>query len=444
MQPNTLLLKDFYRRWWWAYLIGFLAFFGVGVGFAVAKNHSILPLGGGAFLSAVLLATDLNFRTNARTLLSLPVRLKEIGRTFWLICVPFSALFVTVATTLGSVIAASLGAKNPLDASELFRMLYLTGAVNAIMLLTLTYLPHQQPENATEQVIGGIAGGVWGLGVGASFSAPMFWPQNIPLQQSITITLLLIGAISAVVTWHRCATMLLNRTVPASGTTKKTERSFSLPSGGLNGLPWLFLRTLGLSCGFSLVMQVFMLLTFRLMGASNNSATVPMRILFPIFFISILMLQPNMTALRHLRSLPLSAKQLALLFLALPAVSLTGIFLPTPLYALLDMEFPTHWFNLPLLVFGVGMFCLFLSLMLNVGVKWGIAGVILVVPVITFFAMMKQVLHISWDITTSPFTALLGLGLLLGAYCWNLHAIRHRSKIYLPHFHLVGRNQFGG
>jgi hypothetical protein len=444
MQPNTLLLKDFYRRWSWAYLLGFLAFFGVGAGFAVSKNHSMLPLGGGAILSAVLLATDLNFRTNARTLLSLPVRLKEIGLTFWLICVPFSALFVTMATTLGSTIAAILGAKNPLDTGELFRMLYLSGAVNAIMLLTLTYLPHRQPENAAEQVTGGIAGGVWGLGVGASFSAPMFWPKSIPLQQSITITLLLLGAISAVAAWHRCATMLLNRTAPASGTTKKTERSYSLPSGGLSGLPWLFLRTLGLSCGFSLVMQVFMHLTFRLLSAPHNSATVPMQILFPMFFISILILLPNMTALRHLRSLPLSAKQLALLFLALPAVSLTGIFLPTPLYALFGMEFSARWSNPNLLVFGIGMFCLFLSLMLNIGVKWGIAGVILVVPAITFFAMMKQVLDISWDIFTSPFTPFLGLGLLLGAYRWNLHAIRHRSKIYLPHFHLVGRNQFGG
>lgn len=444
MKTNTLLLKDFYRRWWWAYLLGFLTLAGVGAGYAVSKSHTILPIGGGAFLSAVLLSSDLTFRTNARTLLSLPVRLTEIGRTYWLICVLYSALFVTGATALGSMIAALFGAKYGLSASELFRMFYLNGAVNAIMLLTLTYLPHRQPENTTEQLTGGFAGIIWGLGVGASFSAPMFWPKSTQLQQSITITLLLIGIVSAIVAWQRCTVMFVNRAAPAAGTTSKKASSYSLSAGGLSGVRWLLIRTFGQSICHSLLMQLVLHLTMRLMGAPINSATMPTLILFPVFFISVLMLLPNMTALRHLRSLPLSAKQLALLFLALPAVSIMGIFITTPLYLLFDREFFAYFLKLPLLVFGIGMFCLFLSLMLNIGVKWGMIGVVLVVPVITMLAMLRQVLHISWDITTSPYTAFLGLVLLLAAYCWNLHAIRSCSKIYLPHFHLMGRNQFGG
>lgn len=444
MQPNLLLLKDFYRRWWWAYLIGFIVFGAIGAGFAFAKSHTMLPLGGGAFLSAVLLATDLNFRTNARTLLSLPVRADEIARTLWLICVPLSALFILVATALGSLIAPAFGATNPLTVMELLRFLLLTASVNAFMLVVLTYLPYRQPENTTEHVIGGIAGGAWGLGISAGFSAPIFWSQNSQLAETIAYVILVIGIISAIVSWHRCMAMLLNRTGAKGSPAPKNARSFVVATGGLQGLPWLFLRILSLSCAYSFMMQVVTLIIFRLMHAPMNAGSLPMQVLFPAFFISAMMLLPYMTALRHLRSLPLSSPKLAMLFVALPAISLIGILVPIPLNTLIGIKFPLGWLELPLLVFCIGAFCLFLSVLLNIGIKWAIAGIMLIIPSITVLTVLLNYMKVSWDIAKSPYAAFIGLVFLFAAYRWNLFIIRNRSKIYLPHFHQMGRVQFGG
>lgn len=443
MKPNLLYLQDFYRRWWWAYLLGFIIFAGVGAGFSYSKTHSALPMAGGAFLGAVLLATELNFRTNARTLLTLPMSLQELSASLWFISVPLSSMFITGATAAGTLIAAAAGAKHPLNASELLLFMLLTMAVSAFMLVVLTFLMHRPPENAGEQMIAALSGGAWGLGISAGFSAPMFM-KSANLSDPLSLGILLTGMVCAVVSWYRCRTMLRNRAY-GMGTAKPAARaSTSLPAGGMNGLSWLFVRTFGTAIGFSVVMQLFMQLILRLMHAPVRGQTVSMLVFFPLFFISIMLLQPQMTALRHWRSLPLTSSQLALLYLGLCLITIGGALTPLALYVLLDGSFSAPWLSFPLLVFGTGLFCLLVSFIMHFGIKWAMFLPMLVIPALVVVPYVMSIKEIPWSLTGSPLTLLAGLLLVWAAYQWNLRTIRKRSRVYQSNFHLLGRMQMGG
>jgi hypothetical protein len=83
MKLHPLILRDHYRRWWWAHLVVFLLFAAIGVQVGHGLDPHWIPLVAGAILGAVTLAAELNGRTNARTLLSFPVRASELGTTWW-------------------------------------------------------------------------------------------------------------------------------------------------------------------------------------------------------------------------------------------------------------------------------------------------------------------------------------------------------------------------
>ncbi len=444
MQPNLLLLKDFYRRWWWAYLLGFLLFSVIGAAFSFTKTHSMLPMGGGIFLGALLLAADLNFRTNARTLLTLPVSLNELGVTLWFVGVPLSGLFVALSTALGTLIATLAGATNPLSMPELLRFLVLTTSVNAFMMVVLTFLLHRPPENKAEHWIAGAAGGAWGLGLSASMTGFMFWPKTLQLWDPLSLGVLLIGVICTFVAWYRCPIMLQNRTSRAAATASPNKQSTSLPAGGLNGLSSLFVRTFVNAAGFSLAMQFVMQVVLRLLHAPTRPSTVSMIVFMPLFFVCLMLLQPYMSTLRHWRTLPLSSSQLALLYLGLVLTTLGGAIASPIVYLLLTGDFSAPWANLPLLVFGCGMFCLLASLIMHIGAKWAMLMPMIIFPLLATVPEMLRHNVTVLALINSPLTLLAGLGLILLAYWWNLQIIRKRSRVYQSGFHLIGRMQMGG
>ncbi len=444
MKLNLLFVKDFYRRWWWAYLLGFIIFIGVGIGFSYTKNHSALPLAGSAILGVVLLATDLNFRTNARTLLTLPISVKELSASLWFICVPLSGLFVTIATLIGSLIAAGLGATHPLSPGDLLRLFLLTMAVGAFMLVVLTFLLHRQPENFGENLIAGMAGGAWGLGFSAGIAGPMAIRAKT-LWDPISLCILLVGILCAIVAWYRCSVMLRNRTRRMGSTAvSTTPRSTTLPTGGLSGLSWLFARTFGTAAGFSIVMLLVMQVILRILRAPVNGQTVSAMIFLPLFFISILLLQPQLTTLRHWRSLPLTSSHLALLYLGLSLVTILGALSPLTVYVLVGGGFSAPWLSSSLLVFGTGVFCMLLSLIMRHGIKWALFVPLLFIPLFAALPLALYFKEIAWAVTESPLTLLAGLGLMLLAYLWNLRTLRKRSQVYQSNFHLMGRMQMGG
>ncbi|HSH95111.1 MAG TPA: hypothetical protein VK968_13250, partial [Roseimicrobium sp.] len=385
MNINLLILKDFYRRWWWAYLIGILAFAGVGFALGYASNYNVIPLAGGAFLGAVLIAADLNFRTNARTLLSLPVKAQELGRTLWLLSVPFSALILAVTLALGWWLANLCGAPKSFETAVVIRFFLLTMSVNALMTTIFTFMPHRMPDTTAEKVIGQIAGGAWGLVISFGFYTPVFWPKSGKVWDPVSLCILAGGIVAGIISWKRCSTMLRNRTrrtgVSSSSQTARAEAR--IRPERFNGIAWMFGRTFILSAGTSLLMMLMIQLMLSLMMQSTAQWSSPFMSLFPLLFVLLAQLQPPMSALRHWRSLPITTSNLSLIFIGLVLTTVCGAALTGGVATLFGMHLSLEWLTLPIFVLGLGLFTLSLAFLMYIGIKWTPVLLVIVMPVST-------------------------------------------------------------
>jgi hypothetical protein len=303
---------------------------------------------------------------------------------------------------------------------------------------------HHPPENATEQMIAGAAGGAWGLGLSASMTGFMFWPKTLQLWDPLSQGVLLIGVVCTFLAWHRCPIMLQNRTRRGASTTSPNKQNVSLPAGGLNGISWLYVRAFLNAAGLSIAMQFVMQVVMRLLQAPARPSTVSMIVFMPLFLVCLMLLQPYMTSLRHWRTLPLSSSQLALVYLRLILITLAGAILSPVVYLLLTGGFAAPWASFPSLVFGCGMFCLLASFIMHIGAKWAMFMPMFIFPLLAVAPEMLASRTAVWAALNSPLTLLAGLGLMLLAYWWTRQIIRNRSRVYQSGFHLIGRIQMGG
>lgn len=443
MPTNSLYVKDFYRRWWWAYLLCFVLFAVIAGALCFDKNRTPLPFGIGVFIGVLLLASELNFRTNARTLMTLPISLKSLCASLWFLTVPYSALFVTAAAATGVTVAKVLGASHVPGAADLVRLLFLTMSMNAFMLVVLTFLLHRQPENPTEQIIAGVSGGAWGLGISCGISVPMLLNHTPGVMEKASIYIIAAGVICGIISWKRCPVMLQNRTRRGDKNAAPANTINEVPTHALTGFRFLLWRNFKMALGFSILMQVFMLLTLRLMHASSISAIAPMLICFPLFFTSIILHLPYLSMLRGMRSLPVNGSQLAWIFITINLVTLFGALLPIASYPLVGIDLSMFWANLPLLVTGVGCFCLLNSFLMHAGAKWAFFVPIFTMPSLAFLPLLKSKTGFAWDPSADYLLIILGFTLVLAAYAWNLRSITKRSRIYQPHFHMLAKAQMG-
>lgn len=180
MNLHPLILRDHYRRWWWAHLVGFLWFGALGVAVGFGLDPHKIPLGIGAFLGAVTLAVELNARTNARTLLSFPVRASELGTTWWWIAVPLSALAPAAGLAVGWTVSGLFGSTVPVDVAALLRFLLLTQSVSAFQFTVLCFMPNADTSNPREKILGGFTGAFWGSASARVVRSPCSGSMRIP------------------------------------------------------------------------------------------------------------------------------------------------------------------------------------------------------------------------------------------------------------------------
>jgi len=443
MLPNALYVKDFYRRWWWAYLLAFILFAIISAALCFDKNRTPMPFGVGVFVGVLLLASELNFRTNARTLMTLPISLKSLCASLWFITIPYSALFVTAAAVTGVNAAKLLGASNVPGADALLRLLLLTMSMNAIMFVVLTFLLHRQPENMAEQFVAGISGGAWGLGISCGISVPMLLNRTPEVMEKVSFSIMVAGVICAIISWHRCPIMLQSRTRRGEKTTQPLKATADIPTNGSTGFRYMLQRNFKMALSFSLFMQVVMLLIIRLMHAPKNFTFTSTMVIFPLIFISLILHLPYLSLLRFLRSLPISGPRLARLFIYISLVTSAGSLLPITLYPLLGLDISMLRQSLPLLIAGIGCFCLLNSFLLHAGAKWAFFIPIVMMPGLVLIPIMMPKAIATSDITGNPLLILLGIALLWAAYLWNLRNVTKRSRIYQPNFHMLAKAQMG-
>ena len=242
MNLHPLILRDHYQRWWWAHLMGFLLFAAIGVAVGFGLDPHKIPLGVGAFLGAVTLAVELNARTNARTLLSFPVRASELGTTLWWIGVPLSALAPTAGLAIGWTVSGLFGSTAPVGIAALLRFLLLTQAVSAFQFTVLCFMPNADTSDLREKILGRFTGAFWGIGLSASCSFTMFWSESRALWDPLSSGILAMGVICGLVSWHRRTGFLLQRARKNEGPTQSVRSTVVLPKPSrLDGFAGLYI-----------------------------------------------------------------------------------------------------------------------------------------------------------------------------------------------------------
>lgn len=442
MKLHPLILRDHYRRWWWAHLVGFLLFGAIGGAVGRGLDPHKIPLGAGAFLGAVTLAVALNALTNARTLLSLPLRASELGTTFWWIAVPLSALAPTAGLAVGWIVSGLFGSSVPVDVAAVLRFLLLTQAVSAFQFTVLCFMPNADTSDPREKILGGFTGAFWGIGLSASCSFTMFWPESRLLWDPLSCGILAMGAVCGLVSWNRRTAFLLHRARKNEGATPTARPMKRLPQASrLDGFAGLYLRTLfrmaGVGLAFSAVVGGIMA-----WSGTGNMALMRMGSAWMVMG-ALTSVMTCLGSLRHWRTLPISAERISWVMIGLLLTGWSGLMLP--LIAMHWLVGQTlGWSESGLLVLAGGLFAVLLAFALRFGMKWFmlLLWFVLIAP-----PMLSLVLdRFSEEGGRQPAmvaSVLAGVLLLVIAQAWMTRILRHQSRIFNPGFHQFGRLNTG-
>ncbi|MDH4371983.1 MAG: hypothetical protein QE510_01150 [Verrucomicrobiota bacterium] len=478
MKLQSQILQDHYRRWWWAHLVAFLGFGAIGVAVGFGLDPHKIPLGAGAFLGAVALAVGLNARTNARTLLSLPIRASELGTTLWWIAVPLSALAPAAGLAVGWTVSDLFGSTVPVGVAALLRFLLLTQSVSTFQFTVLCFMPNAYPSDLREKILGWVTGAFWGIGLSASCSFTLFWSESRTVWDPLSCVILAVGATCGLVSWRRRTAFLLKRARKNEGPTQSVRSTVVLPKpSGLDGFAGLYLSMFSVGSALGLVVSgafwAYMALSPDRMAAIRPHV-IPMRalaggatvvtkftgdlgrvqvvliwlmIVFPFLFV-----WPSLASLRHWRTLPISAQSMAWVLIGLHLTGSFGCILP--MHALMKWLInqssllasqPVGWSDLGLLVLEAGLFAMVPAFGLRFGVKsfnpwWFVLLSPLVVVAQSMLSpILDQFFEQGGEQLATVASVLTGVILLFVAQAWMARTLRRQSRIFSPGFHQFGR-----
>jgi hypothetical protein len=315
------ILLDYYRRWWWMMALASV-FHLVSHFHLFVQGKSEVHFPAVIFMGAILLSFDLQRCSPARALLSLPVTMDQLGRTWWLACVGIPGVWVTFLSLCAYGVASLVGtAKMPLDNALLFMLaeLVLLGA----QFLAFAEMPVGWPVTLWAQIKGVAAGGLWGGSMGGA----MFFFQGL-VWGNVKCDLLLIAGAMSIAGWWRSESLVQNRaSVNRAGARKASAARQYRVDAGLGGvallLKMLALR-LALLWGATLLLLCILDRLFQNRGSLEAgkffnltaSALVASSGLVALFGF----LMPLQMHLRYLRSLPLSPMKTAMI-MVLPLVA---------------------------------------------------------------------------------------------------------------------------
>ena len=428
MNLHPLIFRDHYRRWWWAHLVGFLLFAAIGVAVGHGLDPHWIPLGAGALLGS---AVALTAQTNARILLSLPIRASELGATLWWIVVPLSGLVPTFGLTVGWTVSGRFGSAVPMDVGVLLWFLLLTQAVSAFQFTVVGFIPNAETHDLRDKTPGVFTAEFGSSGLIASCFFPLFWANAHTVWDPLSCAILAMGAVCGLVSWHRRTAFLLQRARKNEGPTQSGSSLVILPQPSrLDGFAGLFLPTLLRSglCGFGL--------------SALGMSAIPSIIWTNLFrsgaqsigFVVLLSAGMDMTvlsSLRHLRTLPFSAARLAWTLIGLQVTVWNGLILPlVATECLIGTSFGGS--ALGAAVFGSGWLAIQIAFALRFGAKWAF----LAYALFMFSVLGLPSLGVKFG-PTEPVVA--GVLLIFVAQAWMARTLRHQSRIFSPGFHQIGR-----
>jgi hypothetical protein len=313
---NRIIL-DHLKRWWWLWLVIGIAN-GFSTGAFLNEKHGF---DGFSFQIVLWLgAMQLNFdlqRGISRTLTTLPLTARQIGRSWWIVSVALPALLLITTSALALMIHSShTGKPFPLNifATNITINILFLGAMFALFVGELPGWP--------QDVLGWLRR-ICSVGL---LIVIMF--SKMTSSTPLGIALYLIAFVLTVGGWFRAEQMVIQRTTfrPGIQSGKHPAGRHQAPTG-FGGLAFLW-QTLAIRIARMAIVVVvwFVVMHFALHKGSKMSpqqffaATLPALNSFGFFAIFIFLLMPVLMQLRHLRSLPISTTAIAALLTLLPAV----------------------------------------------------------------------------------------------------------------------------
>jgi hypothetical protein len=402
-----------------------------------------IPLGAGVFLGAVTLAVAPNAQTNARTLLSLPVRKSELGTSFWWIAVPLSALAPTAGLALGWTVSGLFGGTVPVDVAALFRFLLLTQAVSAFQFTVLCFMPNADASDPREKILGRFTGAIWGLSLSASCWFIQFWPESRLLWDPLSCGILAMGAVCGLVSWHRRTTFLLQRARKNEGPTQSVSSRVILPQPSrLDGFAGLYIQTMFHMAGIGLAISA---VVGGILAWSGDMASMRIRESWVIFGLhpGVMLITVCLGSLRHWRALPISAERMSWVMIRLLLTGCCAWILPLIATDWLVGQ-PLGWSNLGSMVFAGGLFAVLFAFALRFGMKRFMLLLLLVlVAQVKLSPILGRFFEQGGEHPATAASALTGVILLFVAQAWIVRSLRHQSRIFSPDFHQFGRLNTG-
>ena len=435
MNLHPLILRDHYRRWWWAHLVGFLLFAAIGVAVGHGLDPHWIPLGAGALLGS---AVALTAQTNSRILLSLPVRASELGATLWWIVVPLSGLVPTFGLTVGWTVSGRFGSGVPMDVGVLLWFLLLTQAVSAFQFTVVGFIPNAETHDPRDKTPGVFTVEFGLSGLISSCFFPLFWSAPRALWDPLSCGILTMGVMCGIVSWRRRTAFLLQRSRKNEGPKQSVRSTLALSKPSrLDGFAGLYLRMAGR--GFAIgAFPAAVILLFRLPDMGSMQIWVVMG-----FSAGVPMIMEGLGSLRHWRTLPISAERMSWVMIRLLLTGCCAWLLPLiAMHRLVGQ--PLGWSNLGWMVLACGLLAVLFAFALRFGMKWFmLPWTVLFTPLMLHPLILGRFIEQGGKQSATAAFVLTGVILLFVAQAWIVRTLRHQSRIFSPGFHQFGRLNTG-
>ena len=447
---NSLIVNSFLRRW--GLIIGLCSVVHVIMTFVNANNsrdNFFFPLI--LFIGPVALSLDLT-KGLARVVVLLPIRKKEIVKTWWWIGVGLPVVLISILTIVTSCIAALWNHGTTVQWASIVQTLILAFTSISIMYFALTGLPNNPAEAQSRSGKSAFFGALWGLSIGGSMLLFQLLERNSSQIEGSYFAVLLVGMALSRWGYLRTDAMLSARSTgrsenqPIKTDQKRSFFDFDSKATGFKHFTMTNMKqTLVFSVIFIIGVGVFQTIFsgfagYNLQKPWIDSAIVTVQsqgmilVIMPSF-----LLATKLVASRVFRTLPLTVNELANQFFKAAALSIISqnvlIFgivatLSTPEEGLKNLS---HF-----LVLGCGG-TLMLPVILRFGLRPLTFGIIF--PIVGILSASRM---LGPDLISLSAAPAIGLAIILISRFFTIRILRNSSNAYRQIGYLpFGANVYG-
>ena len=323
------LILDYFRRWWWMLALGgaLQSTFGWSIAKRPEEAFEFWVFLVALWMGATLLGFDLQ-RGVARTVASLPLTAKQIGRGWWLATVAIPAIALAALLFLGAGTFHYFHPNNVFPASRL--------AMASLFVLPWLGTSFTSIYGLNNDIIFGNWRERTKVAFFSSLSTMMLFGGMLTLQNSTKqpfkfAIYLGVGALLIVAGWFRAERFVLGRaSFRLSALRCKSPGGQYRAPGGYGGIPLLISTTFVRMFLYVASMVASMALLMLWQGQA-----IPRHVAIAMFagtgsfmacgFIIVFQLLPVLRQLRFLRTLPLSATRLATVMIAIVVLPLIAL-----------------------------------------------------------------------------------------------------------------------